>query len=132
MHDDEDLSSQQPFEASGDNPFEASGDNSEKIPTDDYQTDPYGVLNPEIIDPNTKQLSPVNNEYDDLATEINKKVTEKVLTSTEILDVGAGGQNISSCSGFIECIREGGWSFDWEQYDQMTILIILASVCVLI
>ena len=53
------------------------------------------------------------------------------MTVLENIDA-AGEEGDSSCTGLIGCIRDGDWSFDWEQFDQMTIMIILASVCVLI
>merc|ERR1712178_276207 len=92
--------------------------------------DTNGILNPEIID-TTKQFSPVNNDYDDLTTELNDKLTEKAI-NTKILENIDAGETNSSCSGFISCIKEGEWSVDWEQFDQMTILIILATICVVI
>lgn len=143
INDDEDF---QQFEASGNTVTDSgnypennewnSGDgmNSDEITND-------GLTNPEVLD-NSEILDSVkgfntnnNNNWDGMTTDTNKL---NELTTDSLSELVSGAtkniENIDSSScegGWFKCLTES-IEQNFEQMDQMTILVILLSVCVLI
>jgi hypothetical protein len=140
INDDEDF---QQFEASGSNTVTDTGNypendewnsgdgmNSNNDITNDGITNPEVLGNSEILDGfNTNN----NANWGDMTTDTNKL---NGLTTNSLSELVSGAtKNIenadsSSCEGgWFKCLMD---SIDLEQMDQMTILVILVSVCVLI